>query len=135
MEESRQQCPEEDKRKRRRRINVECKTFRCHRIVKIPKHVPNYFLPLPVPDIIYPKHQYMSQTIMTYAKKTVLLFTRADNAQCTAARTDISNARHYSVQLPKSFYSDSVISVFSYSTQYDLVCFMIKLDYLIGVIC
>ena len=33
---------------------------------------------------------------------------------------DISNAHHYEVQLPKSFHSDSVISVFSYTSRFFL---------------
>ena len=62
---------------------------------------------------------------MVYTQKHLSVFNRAESLadaddQCSRRR---SPKRHVDVQLPKSFYSDSVISVFSYTARFSLFLF------------
>ena len=62
---------------------------------------------------------------MAYTQTNVSIFNRAEaladaDDQCSRRR---SPKRHVDDQLPKSFYSDSVISVFSYTARFSLFLF------------
>ena len=82
---------------------------------------------LSVHDVL---HQYTSQTIMTYTQKPASVFTQAEvladaaDDQCSVSRS--VECVSYYIQLPKSFYPDSAISVFSYTTQF-ILCDVVAL--------
>ena len=115
--------------------NVNCIPY-CH----TPKRVSYYqdnrtrfrnFSSLSVATCYEP--QYAAQTIVTY-NQTIVTYTQKHVSVCieqrhwliltiSAAGTDLSNTRHRGVQLPKLFYSDSVISVSSFTTRLSLFLF------------
>ena len=74
-------------------------------------------LALIVHDILRPKLQYTSQAIVMYTQKPASVFIKpeplahAADDQCSMSRS--LECVSYYIELPKLFYSDSGISVFS----------------------
>ena len=91
-------------------------SFRCHRIVKLTEHAPDRCY-------VYPETPHRS-----------LLKHNHWLPRLASSAADRSNEHHnyYDVQIPKSFYSDSAISVFSYTSGFVCV-FMIQLHYLADI--